>query len=144
MKEEVRQYHFDIEWLPQEAQRYHGPRKRMIEFFRKYPISEQMAYDQKRVIEYISTKYHQHTNAIDKIKFYKIFDEKTKTHLRFILVWCNNCVATREELFLNSEEITASTGWYPVITGRRVFHHQRPLLDFVDIGGSCKTFFRLA
>lgn len=131
---EDRQYLFNIEWLPQEVQHYHGPRKRMKETLRKYPVSDQTAYDQKQVIEHIVTKYHQYANAIDKIKFYRIIDEGAKTHLRFFVVWCNYRVEAREELFLNSEEIAASTGWYPVITGRRAFHHQRHLLDFVDDG----------
>ncbi|MFC1989609.1 MBL fold metallo-hydrolase [Chloroflexota bacterium] len=128
------QYHIDIEWLPHEVQHYHGPHKRMTEILRKHPMSEEKAYDQRQVIKHITTKYHQYTDAIDKIKFYRIIDDKDKTYRRFLLVWCNYNVEAREEFFLNSEEITASTGWYPVITGRRSFHHQRHLLDFVDNG----------
>lgn len=69
-----------------------------------------------------------------KIKFYKVYDQKSKLTLRFFLVWCNYNVEAREELYLNSEEITASTGWYPVITGHRAFHHQRQFLDLIDNG----------
>jgi hypothetical protein len=75
---DAQQYHFDIEWLTQDVQHYHGPRKRMKELLRKHPISEHKAYDQRQVIEYITTTYHQYVNAIDKIKFYKIIDKETK------------------------------------------------------------------
>lgn len=131
---DIQQYHFDIEWLTFDVQHYHGPRKRMKDLLRKYPIPDHKAYNQRQVVEYIATTYPQYVNAIDKIKFYKIIDEETKTQLRFFLVWCNYSIEAREELFLKGEEITASTGWYPVVTGKRAFHHQRLLLDFIDNG----------
>lgn len=105
----------------------------MIEYLRKY-ISTQKELDQKQVIQHLITKYQCYSHAIMKIKFYKVFDHKSKLTLRFFLIWCNYDVKTREELYLNSEEITASTGWYPVITGHRTFHHQRQSLDFIDNG----------
>ena len=127
-------YPFDIEWLPQEAQFYHGPRKRMKEILLRCSVPEQKRLSQERVIEHVFGKYPQYLHAIEKIKFYRINDEGSKSPLHFFLIWCNYSMEAREELFANSEKITAATGWYPVITGHRVFHHQRRLLDLIDNG----------
>lgn len=127
-------YFFRIEWLPQEAQFYHGPRKRMKEMLFRHPVPQQKRLSQEQVIEHMIAAYPQYLHAIEKIKFYRVSDEGSRSTLHFFLVWCNFSVEAREELFADSEKITAATGWYPVITGHRIFHHQRHLLDIVDHG----------
>jgi hypothetical protein len=129
-----KQIPFNIEWLPQEEQHYHGPRKRMREFLQKYPLSEHEIFRQEQVIDFLVTIYSRYIQAIMKVKFYKIVDETSTKPLHFFIIWCNYNVEAREELYQRCEEITASTGWYPVITGHRAFHHQRQFLDYIDNG----------
>lgn len=125
---------FDIEWLPGEAQFFHGPQKRMRETLLKHSQTGQKRFSQKQVIDYILKNHSLYVSNIEKIKFYRIIDKATKDPLHFILIWCNYSIEAREELFAQSDQITTVTGWYPLITGHRVFHHQRQLIDLIDIG----------
>jgi len=97
-------------------------------------VSDINAFNQAQVVEYILREFPEFSDSITKIKFYKIIDKDLGMLLRFFLVWCDFNLEAREVLFESSEKITASSGWYPVITGCRVFHHDRSLLDFVDNG----------
>jgi hypothetical protein len=125
---------FHIEWLPEEEQHYHGPRKHMKEMLIRHSVTEEKRFNQAQVIKHIISKYPQYLDAIEKIKFYRIIDEASKAPLHFFIIWCNYSMEVREELYAKRDLITGTTGWYPVITRHRVFHHNRTLLDLIDNG----------
>jgi len=122
---------FQIEWLPGSPQHYHGPRRRMRRLLGRrlpdMPVSTQV-----HVADYLVENYPDMVRHINKIKFYSIVSKKTR--LRFFILWCGYAVAARERFFNDGQRITQDTGWYPMVTGHRVFHHRRPLVDFLDRG----------
>jgi hypothetical protein len=125
---------FHIEWLPEEEQHYHGPKKHMKEMLFKHSVTEEKQFNQAEVINHVISTYPNYLDSIEKIKFYRIIDEASKAPLHFFLIWCNYSMEVREELYASRDKITATTGWYPVITGHRVFHHKRSSLDLIDKG----------
>lgn len=125
-------YPFDVEWLPNETQIYHGPRKRMRTILRKHPVHAKSVHTQAQVIEFLIATYPNLSRSIDKVKFYRVPDREMM--LRFFILWCGYDVEAREVFFEQSDDIVSRTGWYPMVTGHRVFHHRRRLVDIVDTG----------
>lgn len=71
--------------------------------------------------------------SVEKVKFYSMPDDDGFP-LTFALVWVGNDYDAREVLFTEAARIVQATGWYPVVTGHRVFHHQRALRDRFEEG----------
>lgn len=125
-----KKYPFNVEWLPKNNQRYHGPRKRMREMHEKYDLDESEVFTQTQVITFLMKNYAKFIPSIMKLKFYQITD-KNRT-LRFFILWCDYNAEAREHLFEDAGNIISQTGWYPMITGHRVFHHGLKLVDYMD------------
>jgi len=128
----MKTYPFHIEWLPHGDQVYHGPRRRMRRMLSKHSKSTNEVYTQAQVVDYLLATYPNLSRSIDKVKFYLVHDRDLL--LRFFIMWCGHSVDVRETFFEDSKQIVALTGWYPMVTGHRVFHHRRKLVDFVDAG----------
>jgi hypothetical protein len=122
---------FNVEWLPKEPQRYHGPRARMRETLRRV-ARRQAPLPPKDVVRYVVATFPDLVGAIRKLKFYEV--PETGMTLRFFILWCDFVATARERYFELGDQITRDTGWYPMVTGNRVFHHTRPLVDYVDAG----------
>lgn len=128
-------YSFHIEWLPAKEQHYHGPRKQMREILRRCAVADSQIYPPTQVIEHLLTTYPHLSRHIMKVKFYQINDNiDASVPLRFFILWCDYDAETRETLFAERENVVRSTGWYPLVTGHRAFHHSRTLTDFIDDG----------
>ncbi len=126
-----RDFGFHIEGLPNEPQKYHGPRARMRELFgrvdRRAP-----PFAPEDVVDYLVVTYPELSRAIRKLKFYQV--PEPSVTLRFFILWCDFVAAARETFFELGEVIIRETGWYPLVTGNRVVHHTRPLVDYLDAG----------
>jgi glyoxylase-like metal-dependent hydrolase (beta-lactamase superfamily II) len=124
-----KKYPVQIEWVEQKNQIYHGPRKRMRELLNKYRKNK--FFSQSQVVEYLLENYPQCVSSMMKLKFY-LYNDRDGKPLRFFILWCDYNAEIREVLFEESERIVSKTGWYPMITGSRVFHHRRPIVDFME------------
>ena len=100
----------------------------------KYPRTEDRPIEQVQLVEFLVTTYAKYASAINKLKFYCIADDKSPQTLWFFVLWCDYDLEAREVFFEQSEAILIKTGWYPMVTGHRSFHHNRYLLDFIDAG----------
>jgi hypothetical protein len=104
----------------------------MRQVLSKYPKSRYEVYSQAQVADFLIAAYPDLSQAIEKLKFYCVRDKGGL--LRFFIMWCAHNVEAREVFFEAGEHIASQTGWYPMVTGHRVFHHQRGLVDLVDMG----------
>lgn len=125
-------YPFNVEWLPESSQVYHGPRKRMREILDQYSPHDREISTQSQVLDYLIKDFSNLAGQIRKIKFY-IIDDSGKI-LRFFIIWCDHDVDAREGFFEAASRVVSKTGWYPLVTGNRAFHHNRELTDFMEIG----------
>lgn len=127
-------YPFNVEWLQDGEQHYHGPRQRMRQILAESRLWEPDALDQQSALRWVVDSYPDCVPHFQKVKFYRFRDHDAKMLLRFFILWCGDSVYARERMFEEGGHITRATGWYPVVTGRRFFHHQNPLREMADIG----------
>lgn len=106
----------------------------MRELILNCPLTEDTILDEQAVLKTLIENHKDAIPFINKVKFYEVPDEQTGLMLRFLIIWCDYDLRTRMVLFEEAEAFVNSTGWYPLVTGRRSLHHKRPLLDFTEKG----------
>jgi hypothetical protein len=128
------EYSFNVEWLPDAEQHYHGPRQRMRKVLAQCQPKDADILDQGSALQWLVGAYADCVPYFQKVKFYRLWDDGSKRLLRFFILWCGDSVAVRERMFDDGATITGATGWYPVVTGRRFFHHQNEIREVTESG----------
>jgi hypothetical protein len=125
-------YPFHVEWLTDAPQRYHGPKQRMRQTLAQCHLDESNILDQRAVVRWLVNSYPHSVRYFQKLKFYEVPDRKSCQRLRFFIFWCGDSMAVRERMFEDGPRIVRKTGWYPMVTGRRYFHHQNAVREFTE------------
>ena len=136
-------FSFNVEWLADTEQHYHGPRQRMRRRWRNASSKRPTSSTRNQRFDGSSTPTRTALPYFQKVKFYRFRDDASKTLLRFFILWCGDSVAVHERMFDDGAKITSATGWYPVVTGRRYFHHQNEIREATE-GGLRKAMNRTA
>ena len=136
-------FSFNVEWLADTEQHYHGPRQRMRKALAQCQLKETDILDQESALRWLVNAYADCVPYFQKVKFYRLRDDASNRLLRFYILWCGDSVAVRERMFEDGAKMTSATEWYPVVTGRRYFHHQNEIREATE-GGLRKAMNRTA